>query len=82
MERAIGSGLRMVVFDSRSASAHTRSLTTCAGVPGAPRTTSPRFEVRELGEMDMVSRARAMLELVAHDGTGGQLAGAFRELAS
>jgi hypothetical protein len=36
-ERAVGGGLRMVVFDSRSASAQTRSLTICAGVPGAPR---------------------------------------------
>jgi hypothetical protein len=30
-------------------------------------TTRPRFEVRELGEIDMVSRARATLDLVTHD---------------
>jgi hypothetical protein len=29
--------------------------------------TGPRFEVRELGEIDMVSMALATLDLVAHD---------------
>jgi hypothetical protein len=39
-------------------SAHARSPTTCAGVPGAPRYhQSTRFEVKELGEVNMVSMA-------------------------
>jgi hypothetical protein len=51
-----------------SAPAHARSPTACAGVPGAPRChQTPRFEVRELGEIDMVSMALATLDLVAHD---------------
>jgi hypothetical protein len=51
-----------------SAPAHARSPTTCPGVPGAPRChQTPRFEVRELGEIDMVSMALATLDLVAHD---------------
>src|SRR6202030_2861607 len=51
-------------------SAHARSPTTCAGVPGAARYhQSTRFEVRELGEIDMVSVARATLE-PADTGTG------------
>jgi hypothetical protein len=54
----------MVVFYSRSASAHaaTDDLCGCTAIP-----QDPRFEVRELGEIDMVSRARAMLDLVTHD---------------
>jgi len=51
--------------------------------------TRPRFEVRELGEIDMVSRARAALDLVTNDqlsygelaGLAG-LAGALRGLIS
>jgi len=41
---------------------------TCAGIPGVPRChQTPRFEVRELGEIDMVSVALATLDLVTHD---------------
>jgi hypothetical protein len=58
----------MVVFDSRSASAHPRSLTICAGAPGTAIPLDLRFEVREVGEIDMVSRARAMPDPVTHDG--------------
>jgi hypothetical protein len=46
-------------------SAHARSPTTCAGTPRYRQTL--RFEVRELGEIDMVSRALATLDLVTHD---------------
>jgi hypothetical protein len=34
-------------------------------------TRPPRFEVRELGEIDMASRALAMRDLVPQDGSAG-----------
>jgi hypothetical protein len=84
----------MVVFDSRSASAHAWSLGSLR-VYGAPRYHQSRFEVRELGEIDVVSRARAAPDLVTHDDARpgfpaghleghtalsyGELAGALRE---
>ena len=46
-------------------SAHARSPTAGAGVPQCHQTS--RFEVRELGEIGMVSRALATLDFVAHD---------------
>ena len=57
----------MVVFDSRSVRTHAVSddLCGCTGRTAIP--PDPRFEVKELGEIDMVSRARATLDLVTHD---------------
>jgi hypothetical protein len=45
----------MVVIDSRSAIAHSRSLAICAGVPGTAIPLDLGFEVREVGELDMVT---------------------------
>jgi hypothetical protein len=59
----------MFVFDSR-VSIRTRTVTgdPCGCTGGAPRChQAPRFAVRELGEIDMVSMALATLDLVARD---------------
>ena len=86
-ERAIRGRLRMFLFDSKVSegqcslpSAYVRSPATCAGVPGAPRYhQTPCFDVKELGEIDMVFMALATLDLVAGQ-AGRRLPSAFREL--
>jgi hypothetical protein len=81
----------MFVFDAR-VSTRTRTVTDdlrgCTG--RAAISPDPRYEVKELGEIDMVSMALATLDLVTHDaqpprrthecGADGHLADAFREL--
>ena len=82
----------MVVFDGR-VSTRTRTVTDdlrgCTG--RAAISPDRRYEVKELGEIDMVSMALATLDLVTHDdaqpprrthecGADGYLADAFREL--
>jgi hypothetical protein len=58
----------MFVFDSR-VSTRTRTVTDdlCGCTGRAAMSPDPRFEVRELGEIDMVSMALATLDLVADD---------------
>jgi hypothetical protein len=58
----------MFAFDSR-VSTRTRTVTDdlCESTGRAAISPDPRFEVRELGEIDMVSRALATLDLVTHD---------------
>jgi hypothetical protein len=58
----------MFVFDSR-VSTRTRTVTDdlCGCSGRAAISPDPRFEVRELGEIDMVSRRLATLDLATHD---------------
>jgi hypothetical protein len=66
---AVRGRLRMFVFGSRvSTRTVTGDLCGCTG--RAAMSPGPRFEVRELGEIDMVSVALATLDLVAAMGTG------------
>jgi hypothetical protein len=57
----------MFVFGSR-VSTRTRTVTgDLCGCARPAMSLGPRFEVRELGEIDMVPTALATLDLVAHD---------------
>jgi len=67
-EGAARGRLRMFVFESR-VSDRTRTVTDdlCGCTGRAAISPDPRFEVRELGEIDMASMALATLDLVTHD---------------
>jgi hypothetical protein len=67
-EGAVRSRLRMFVFGSR-VSTRTRTVTgdLCGCARRAAMSLSPRFEVRELGEIDMVPMAPATLASCSAD---------------